>query len=191
MTQEIKLYGQTQNNAFAGHVYAEGKAVAAVILHLPKDFWQSETNKAGRGRPRGRNDKRLLRDIKTYAAHDIVHELLKRDCQKVTAKQKQALVLAATGETGRDEFNDSVAHAADNDRQFRRRLDNAKKALSDFQVKINVSTSNPADWTWAAVSRDGRAWFYFWGGEIVECVAQPGSKPGSLLLKAVGQTRTK
>lgn len=191
MNPEIEIYGHTEADLFAGHAHVEGGAIAAVILRLPADFWQSEKNANGRGRPRGENTNRLLRDIKTCAAHDIVHELLKRDNRKATAKQKQALVLAATGESGRDEFDDSVARAGDSDRQFRRRLDNAKKALSDFQVKIDVSASNSADWTWAAVSRDGRAWLYFWGGEIAECVAQPGSKPSSLLLKAVGKTRTK
>lgn len=191
MNPEIEIYGYTEADLFAGHAHVKGEAIAAVILRVPADFWQSEKNTNGRGRPRGENANRLLRDIKTYAAHDIVHELLKRDKQKATAKQKQALVLAATGESGRDEFDDCVAHAGDSDRQFRRRLNSAKKALSDFQVKIDISASNSADWVWAAVSREGRAWLYFWGGEIAECVAQPGSKPGALLLKPEKHQRTK
>lgn len=191
MNPEIEIYGNTANGAFAGHVYVEGRAIAAVILHIPQNFQQQEKNKRERGRPKGCNDDRLRRDIESLAAHDIVRERMKLDNQKATADQRQALVLAATGASKQREFDDSVSAAAVNERQFRRRLSNAKAALSDFLVKIDVGASNQQNWTWAAVSRDGRAWLYFWGGKLIECEAQQGDKPGALLLKPLEHKRTK
>lgn len=191
MNPEIEIYGNTASNVLAGHAYVKGEAIAAVTLHLPKDFWLHETNNRERGRPKGANKARLQRDIEALAAHDIVQERLKRDGQKATADQKQALVLAATGASRNREFNDSVNDAAGNERQFRRRLSSARKELSDFLVKIDVGAQNPKDWTWAAISKDGRAWLYLWGAGLIECAAQQGNKPGSLLLKPVEHKRTK
>ncbi len=191
MNPEIEIYGKTIGEAFAGHVYVEGEAIAAVMLHMHQDCQQRETNKRERGRPKGCNEDRLRRDIETLAAHDIVQERLKKDNQKATAHQKQALVSAATGSLRNKEFNNSVDDAAGNERQLRRRLSNAKKALSDFLVKIDVSATNQEGWTWAAVSKDGRSWLYLWGAGLIECTAHPGNKPNSLLLKPMEDQRTK
>ena len=78
-TPEIEFLGNTANKAFAGHAFVKGQPIAALMLKLPPDFWQANENKNGRGRPSGAAKERVLRDIKTLAARDIVDAVLKRD----------------------------------------------------------------------------------------------------------------
>ena len=66
----------------------------------------------------------------------------------------------------------------------RRMIKNARIELSHFETKVDINASEPGSWKWTAVCGDGSAWLYFWRGEIVECVACPGIKPGHWILKA-------
>ncbi len=184
-TPENEFLGNTANKAFAGHAFVKGQPIAALMLKLPPDFWQANENKNGRGRPSGAAKERVLRDIKTLAARDIVDAVLKRDGMTATEIERMALVMSATGATTeRDDFSSTTDRAKANARQHRRMIKNARIELSHFETKVDINASEPGSWKWTAVCGDGSAWLYFWRGEIVECVACPGIKPGHWILKA-------
>lgn len=183
--ENVCFFGNTANGVYSGHLYIEGKPVAGVCMTLPDDLWPEKKH------GRGVDVVRFSRDIETLAAFDVVGEQIRRDECEATAAQKQALVMSMLGEGKRYEFEELVEQERDNERQFNRRLKNARDALSGFKVEVRLLAG--ATWSWMAFAENGRAVFYGCqegnilqqgdGSRLLLCA--PEAKDGRILFKPI------
>lgn len=177
MNPEIEIYGNTANGVFAGHVYVEGKAIAAVMLRPPQDFLESESSKNARGRPPGRSQSNIEADIKVLAASDIVSECLKvagekemTHGKKATVAELAAVVRKILNPSKQEDWAEAVDEEKNDDKVklFQRQRARAKKELTGFTTALQVDAENMTG-TWVAFSEDSRAWHYQLGGELRQC----------------------